>query len=72
MLIDNVKDLDVVMLMYNLRDYTKNYRKTTGCLSNYYLDKAVNPITHSEHFKYKTSITAETSNNGNIIEIKKN
>ena len=37
--IDNAEDLDVVMLMYNLREYSKNYRKTTGSLPNYYRDK---------------------------------
>ena len=31
-LIDNAEDLDVVMLMYNLLEYSKNYRKTTGSL----------------------------------------
>ena len=29
-LIDNAEDLDVVMHMYNLLEYTKNYSKTTG------------------------------------------
>ena len=33
--IDNLEDLDVVMSMYNLLDYSKNYRKTTGSLWNY-------------------------------------
>ena len=28
--IDNAEDLDVVMTMYNLLEYSKNYRKTTG------------------------------------------
>ena len=28
--IDNAEDLDVVMPMYNLLEYSKNYRKTTG------------------------------------------
>ena len=37
--IDNAKDLDVVMLMYNLLDYSKNYRKMTGSLWNYYRDE---------------------------------
>ena len=37
-LIDNAKDLDVVMPMYNLIEYSKNYRKTTGSLWNYYRD----------------------------------
>ena len=30
--IDNAEDLDVVMPMYNLLQYSKNYKKTTGSL----------------------------------------
>ena len=30
--IDNAEDLDVVMPIYNLLEYSKNYRKTTGSL----------------------------------------
>ena len=33
-LIDNAEDLDIVMPMYNLLEYSKNYRKTTGNLWN--------------------------------------
>ena len=33
-LIDNAEDLDVVMPMYNLLEYSKNYRKTLGSWSN--------------------------------------
>ena len=36
--IDNAKDLGVVMPMYNLPEYSKNYRKTIGSLWNYYRD----------------------------------
>ena len=77
-LIDNAEDLDVVMPMYNLLEYSKNYRKTTGSLWNYYRDEPNNPplndddpptinynadpITNSESFKYKSSITGKTSN----------
>ena len=39
LLIDNAEDLDVVMPMYNLLQYSKNYRKMTGSLWNYYRDK---------------------------------
>ena len=35
----NSKDFDVVMLIYNLLEYSKIYRKTTGSLWNYYRDK---------------------------------
>ena len=56
--IDNAEDLDVVMPMYNLLEYSKNYRKTTGSLWNYYRDEPSNPLSSiSEFFKYKTSIT---------------
>ena len=37
--IDNAEDLDVVMPMNNLLEYSKNYKKTTGCLWNCYIDK---------------------------------
>ena len=42
--IDNAEDLDVVMPMYNLLEYSKNYRKTTGSLWNYYRDQPSNPV----------------------------
>ena len=67
-LIDNAEDLDVVMPMYNLIEYSKNCRKTTGSLWNYYQDEPNNPpatnynadpITNSASFKYKTSITGK-------------
>ena len=63
--IDNAEDLDVVMPMYNLLEYSKNYKKTTGSLWNYYRDEPSNPLsTNSESFKYKTSITGNTYNIG--------
>ena len=37
--IDNAEDLDVVMPMYNLLEYSKNYKKTTRRLWNYYRDE---------------------------------
>ena len=37
--IENAEDLDVVMPMYDLLEYSKNYRKTTGSLWNYYRDE---------------------------------
>ena len=39
----NAGDLDVVMPMYNLREYSKNYRKTTRSLWNY-RDEPSNPL----------------------------
>ena len=71
-LIDNVEDLDAVMPMYNLLEYSKNSnRKTTGSFWNYYRDEPNNPpannynadaIANSRSFKYKSIITGKTSN----------
>ena len=63
--IDNAEDLDVVMPMYNLLEYSKNYKKTTGSLWNYYRDEPSDPLSsNSESFKWKTSITGNTYNVG--------
>ena len=37
-LIEDAQDLDIVMPMYNLLYYSKNFRKTTGSFRNYYPD----------------------------------
>ena len=67
-LIDNAEDLDFVMPMYNLIEYKKNYRKTTGSLWNYYRDEPDNDeIRDSKSFKYRTSITGNTPNDSDTI-----
>ena len=38
-LIDNAEDLDIVMPMYNLLEYSQNYSLTSRSLWNYYSDK---------------------------------
>ena len=66
-LINNVKDLVIVMPKYNLTEYCKIYRKMTGSLWNYYRDEpnlcAENNIDYSikdsKSFNYKTSITGK-------------
>ena len=73
-LIDNAEDLDIVMPMYNLIQYSRNYRKTTGSLWNYYRDEPNSgtegnlnySIKNSKFFDYKTSITGKLE--GNIVE----
>ena len=37
--IENAEDLDVIMPMYNLLEYSRNYRKTKGSLWNYYKEE---------------------------------
>ena len=72
-LIDNAEDLDAVMPMYNLIEYCRNYRKTTGSLWNYYRDEPnslggdnnnINySIKDSISFDYKTSFTEKLEGN---------
>ena len=61
-LVENAEDLDVVIPMHNLLEYSKNYQKTSGSLYNYYKDEP-NPgvednginisIINSKSFDYK-------------------
>ena len=60
-LIEDADDLDIAMPMYNLLEYSKNYRKTIGPLYNYYRDELTNNnnnfanrnVVNSNAFKYK-------------------
>ena len=55
--IENAEDLYVVMPMYSLLEYSKNYGKTTGSLWSYYRDEPSDPLfSNSESFKYKASM----------------
>ena len=38
-LVENVQDLDILMAMYKLLEYSKNYSKTSGSSWNYYRDE---------------------------------
>ena len=65
-LIEDADDLDIVMPMYNLLEYSKNYRKTIGSLYNYYRDELSDDaddnnfdnikVVNSNTFKYKNEI----------------
>ena len=68
-LIGNAEYLDVVMLMYNLIEYSKNYSKTSGTLWSHYKDISIDPIINFESFKNKTSITGKTADDGNTKEV---
>ena len=37
---DNAEDIDVIISMYNLIEYSDNYLKTSGNLQQYYRDEA--------------------------------
>ena len=73
--IDNVKDIEIVMLMYNLIKYNDNYSKTSGRLWQYYRDEpflndsgaiAGFPAdnNNSAQFKFKRKIVGRIGNNG--------
>ena len=51
--IDNAHDIDIVMPMYNLTEYSDNYSKTSGSLWQYYKDDPNDNLTDSESFKVK-------------------
>ena len=72
--IGNAKDIDIVMPMYNLIEYSDNYAKATGSLWKYCKDIParnnnneiivfdVNNVTDS--FNFKVKFTGQTGNNG--------
>ena len=72
--IDNAKDINIVMPIYNLIEYSDNYAKTTGRLWQYCKDitarDANNEITeftagnNTDSFKFKEKITGQTGEYG--------
>ena len=72
--IDNAKDIDIVMRLYNLIEYSDNYAKTTGSLWQYCKDipaRDANNIIEeftegntTDSFKFKAKITGQTGNDG--------
>ena len=68
--IDNCKDIDIIMPMYNLIEYSDNYAKTSGSLWQYYKDEPNDNLADSESFKSKIKITGKTPNDGSIKAFK--
>ena len=72
--VDNAKDIDIVMPMYNLIEYSDNYSKTSGSLWQYCKDiPAVNDNGEivefngnnaTDSFNFKSKITGETGDDG--------
>ena len=67
--IDNAQDIDIVMPMYNLIEYSDNYSKTSVNLWQYYKDDPSDNITLSESFVSKIKITRKTPNNENAKDV---
>ena len=71
--IDNAKDIDIVMPMYNLIEYSDNYAKTSGSIWQYCKDipaRDANNIIEeftggnpTDSFNFKAKITGQTENN---------
>ena len=75
--IDNAEYLDVVMPMYNLLEYSKNYIKTAGSLWNYYRDKPsssidddniIHSILNSESFDYRANFMEDGVTHNNLLK----
>ena len=81
--IDNAEDLDIVMPMYNMFEYSDNYSMAFGSLWNYYRDEinddanednaARNKINNnktiaSKSLEYKTKLVGRTPNNNDILD----
>ena len=66
---DNCEDIDIVMPMYNLIEYSDNYAKTSGSLWQYYRDETDDNLSDSESFKSRIKITGKSPNNGNKKDV---
>ena len=81
-LIEDAQDLDIVMSMYNLLYYSKNFRKTTGSFWNYYPDmpnsgyndddnertRIFYSIKDSESFNCKTKLIGSLGNKLSVVK----
>ena len=67
--IDNAPDIDIVMPMYNLIEYSNNYLKTFGSLWQYYKDDPNDNLANCKSFKSNVKITGKTPANGNAKDI---
>ena len=68
MQVDNAKDWDGVMLMYNLVEYSDYYSKLCGSLWQYGIYGLNAIITDSESFKLRARIKGRTRNASNTEE----
>ena len=66
---DNCQDVDIIMLLHNLIEYSDNYAKTSGSLWQYYRDEPNDNLENSESFKSKIKITGKTPNDGNEKDV---
>ena len=58
--IDNAKDIDIVMPMHHLIEYSVNYSKTSGTSWQYCRDKPNDNVANPELFRSQIKITGNT------------
>ena len=63
--INNAKDIDNVMPMHNLIEYSNHYLNTSRTLWQYYKDEPNDNITNSESLRPKIKTTGNTPDAGN-------
>ena len=71
---DKAEDLDIVMLMYNLLEYSDNYFMTSWSLWNYYrgkIDDVKDNASEGKSFKYRIKIIGRHQHDLNRVEIQK-
>ena len=66
--IDNAKDIDVAMLMYNLIECSNSYSKISGILWQYYRDEPNNDTANSQSFQFKVKITGSDNDDKKILK----
>ena len=66
---NTAQDIDIVMPMYNLIEYSDNYSKTSGSLWQYYKDEPDDSIEDSKSFSTKVKITGKTPVDGNTKDV---
>ena len=72
--IDNAEYIDIIMPMYNLIEYSDNYSKTSGGLSQYCKETAAvnnegaivdfNGANATDSFNFETKIAGQTNDDG--------
>ena len=67
--VDNALDIDIVMPMYNLIEYSDNYAKTIGSLWQYFRDEPDDDLEDSESLKSKMKITGKTPSDDNEKDV---
>ena len=67
--LDNAKNIDIVMQIYDLTEYSNNYLKTSRRLCHYYKDELNDYLADSKSSKSKVKIIRNTPDDGNTKDV---